>query len=210
MEFLISSTIGYLSGSFPTAYLLLKKIKGIDVTKNGSGNVGALNSLRASKSKLIGLSVLLVDFGKGAMSVLILSWIYPDNFIYPALALVFAVLAHCFTPWLGFKGGRGLATAAGGAVVIFPYLLVIWLILWFIFYLMKKDIIISNIASTILSLMLVYNSADIAIKYTSPETNDTSAMILTASSVLIIIFIKHVDPLKEKINELKTKRVISK
>jgi glycerol-3-phosphate acyltransferase PlsY len=210
MEYLISSVIGYLMGSLPTAYLLLIKTKGIDITENGSGNVGALNSLRISKSKFVGLLVLIIDFAKGALSALILIWIYPGNFIFPALAVLFAVLAHCYTPWLIFKGRRGLATAAGGAAIIFPLLLAVWLVLWLIFYLMRRNILFSNIGATIFSLLLVYSTADIAIKYASPQPADTSSLILVTASVLIIIFIKHIEPLKEFINEQKTKRVINK
>ncbi len=208
MEYLICSVIGYLLGSFPTAFLLLKKTKGVDITKNGSGNVGAFNSLRISKSKLIGLSVLIIDFGKGALSALIVIWIYPPDFILPALAVMFAVFSHCFVPWLYFKGGRGLAAAAGGSIIIFPFLLVVWLILWIIFYLMKRDIIFSNIGATVLSLLIVYTSADVAIKYAYPQPVEKSILILISAAVLIIIFIKHIEPLKKLIDEAKTKRVI--
>jgi glycerol-3-phosphate acyltransferase PlsY len=109
MEFLLSTSIGYILGSFPTAFLLVKIFRGIDITKNGSGNVGALNTIRTSKSKLIGLSVLLIDAFKGALSVFIPLILFPETFIFPALAMLFAVFAHCFNPWLDFKGGRGLA-----------------------------------------------------------------------------------------------------
>ncbi|MBT8378063.1 MAG: glycerol-3-phosphate acyltransferase [Ignavibacteria bacterium] len=207
MEYLISSAIGYLLGSFPTAYLLLKKTKGIDVTSNGSGNVGAYNSFRVSKSILIGITVFVFDFIKGASAALLLIYLFPDNFVYPSLAVLFAVLSHCYNPWLQFRGGRGLATAAGGATVIIPFLLVVWIILWLIFYLMKRIIIFSNIGATILSLLLFYNTTDIAIKYTYPFTNEKSTLVLVSTAVLIIIFIKHIDPLKELINELKQKEL---
>ncbi len=208
MEYLISTVIGYLFGSFPTAYLLLKRTKGIDITKNGSGNVGAYNSFRVTKSKFLGFVVFLIDFSKGVLPVIILIFLFPNNFIYPALAVLFAVFSHCFNPWLGFKGGRGLATAAGGAAIIFPFLLAVWGILWVIFYLMRKNISFSNIASTILSLLLLYNTIDVAIKYTFPKTDDISSLIFVSTSVLIIIFIKHIDPFKEFLNEHKSKRII--
>ena len=208
MEYLISTVIGYLFGSFPTAYLLLKRTKGIDITKNGSGNVGAYNSFRVTKSKFLGFVVFLIDFSKGVLPALILIFLFPNNFIYPALAVLFAVFSHCFNPWLGFKGGRGLATAAGGAAIIFPFLLAVWGILWVIFYLMRKNISFSNIAATILSLLLLYNTIDVAIKYTFPKTDDISSLIFVSTSVLIIIFIKHIDPFKEVLNEHKSKRII--
>ena len=203
MEYLISSIIGLLLGSFPTAYILVKKASGIDIRNEGSGNVGAFNSLKVSKSKLIGFSVLLIDFLKGGISTLIPLLIFPNEFIFPALALTFAVFSHCFNPWLKFKGGRGLATAAGGAALIFPFLLVVWCILWVIFYLMKRDIIFANILSTIFSLLLVYGTSNIAVKYAYPRPLDISTLIMVSTAVLLIIFIKHIDPLIEIISKTK-------
>jgi len=203
MEYLFSSLIGFLLGSFPTAYILVKKTSGVDITSEGSGNVGAYNSLKVSKSRIIGLSVLLIDFLKGGISTLIPLLIFPDEFIFPALSLTFAVFSHCFNPWLKFKGGRGLAAAAGGAAIIFPFLLVVWCILWVIFYLMKRDIIFANILSSIFSLLLVCGTTNIAIKYAYPRPLDISTLIMVCTAVLLIIFIKHIDPLNELISKTK-------
>ena len=210
MEYLISSLIGYLLGSFPSAYLLVKKASGIDVTKEGSGNVGAFNSLTITKSKLVGISVFLLDFIKGAASVLITLLIFPNVFIYPALALLFAVFSHCFNPWLRFKGGRGLATAAGGAVIIFPFLLVVWCILWVIFYVMRKDIILANFTATIFSLLIVFGTTRIAMKYAYPQPENISSMVIVCSAILIVISIKHFEPLIEYFSVLKNNRKIKK
>lgn len=210
MEYLISSLIGYLLGSFPSAYLLVKKASGIDVTKEGSGNVGAFNSLTITKSKLVGISVFLLDFIKGAASVLITLLIFPNVFIYPALALLFAVFSHCFNPWLRFKGGRGLATAAGGAVIIFPFLLVVWCILWVIFYVMRKDIILANFTATIFSLLIVFGTTRIAIKYAYPQPENISSLVIVCSAILIVISIKHFEPLIEYFSVLKNNRKIKK
>ena len=203
MEYLISSLIGYFFGSFPSAYLLVKKSSGIDITREGSGNVGAYNSLEVTKSKLVGFSVFLIDFLKGAGSAILPILFFSNEFIYPALALLFAVFSHCYNPWLQFKGGRGLATAAGGAVLLFPFLPVVWSILWVIFYVMRKDIIFANISSTILSLLVVFGTSKIAVKYAYPQPENISTLIIVCSAVLILIFIKHLDPLKECISEQK-------
>ena len=210
MEYLISSLIGYLLGSFPSAYLLVKKASGIDVTKEGSGNVGAFNSLTITKSKLVGISVFLLDFIKGAASVLITLLIFPNVFIYPALALLFAVFSHCFNPWLRFKGGRGLATAAGGAIIIFPFLLVVWCILWVIFYVMRKDIILANFTATIFSLLIVFGTTRIAMKYAYPQPENMSSLVIVCSAILIVISIKHFEPLIEYFSVLKNNRKIKK
>lgn len=203
MQYLISLIIGYLFGSIPTAYILLKKQKGIDITQTGSGNVGAMNSYEVTNSKFIGLIVLIVDFIKGLLSVFIISLIYPDNFIFPAVALIFAILSHCFNPWLKFKGGRGLATAAGGTAILFPYFLLVWIVLWLIFYALKKDILIGNIAATVFSLFLIANTSEVAIKYSYPKAQSENELILFVISGLIIIFIKHIEPFNEIIQNLK-------
>jgi len=227
MEFLLSTSIGYILGSFPTAFLLVKIFRRIDITKTGSGNVGALNTIRTSKSKLIGISVLLIDAFKGALSVFIPLLLFPETFIFPALALLFAVFAHCFNPWLGFKlallfavfahcfnpwlgfkGGRGLAVVTGGGLIIFPYTVLMWILLWVIFFLMKKNHHIANIAATIFTLLLLFNTVDIAMKYSIIKPESSSSLIVITAALLMIIFIKHIEPLKELIEKYKTNRVI--
>ena len=210
MEYLISSTIGYLLGSFPSAYIFLKKAKGMDITKEGSGNVGAMNSFEVSNSKVIGYSVFLVDFLKGAASVLIPSFLFPDQFIYPAMSFLFAVFSHCYNPWINFNGGRGLSTAAGGAAFLFPFLLGVWAVLWVIFYMMRKGILFANISSTIFSLLILYGTSKIAVKYAYPQPESISALMLISTAVLIIIFIRHIEPLREFISDQKSKWKVKK
>ena len=203
MNYLFSSIIGFLLGSFPTAFIFLKKAKGVDITKEGSGNVGAMNSFEVSNSKFIGYSVFLIDFLKGSASVIIPSFLFPDQFIFPAISLLFAVFSHCYNPWLNFKGGRGLSTAAGGAAFLFPFLLVVWAVLWVIFYVMRKDIIFANIISTIFSMCVLFGTSEVAIKYAFPQPESDSVLILISTAILINIFIKHIEPLKELISSQK-------
>lgn len=206
MEYLLSSLIGYLLGSFPTAYIFLQKTKGLDITKEGSGNVGAMNSFEVSNSKFVGISVLFIDLLKGGASVLIPILVFGNVFIYPAIGLLFAVFSHCYNPWIFFKGGRGLATAAGGAAIIFPYLLAVWVILWVLFYVMRKDILLANIAATILSVLLLFGTYRIAFNYAFPKPAGVDILLTASSSILIIIFIKHIEPLKELIQKQKNNR----
>lgn len=203
MEYLISSVIGFILGSFPTAYILLKKTRNLDVRTNGSQNAGAMNTYRISKSKSLAILVMIIDMLKGALSVFLAIQLLGESFIYPALASFTAVLGHCYSPWLEFKGGRGLATAAGSSAIIFPYLLVIWCVLWVIFYLIKKDIHFSNIAASIMSVLLLFNTVDTAIKYSYPAVANTSVLILFVVGGMTIILIRHIDPLKELIYDKK-------
>lgn len=203
MYYLISAVIGFVLGSIPTAFLLLKKFRNLDITSQGSGNVGAMNALTVTKSKFIGVAVLLIDALKGLLSVYIVLLILPVDFVYPAIALLFAVFSHCFNPWLKLKGGRGLATAAGGAALIFPFILVVWLIVWAISYLMKKDIIFANIWATIMSLVIVFSSDKLAYKYSFPQPQTSASLILFSTSLMLIIFVKHIEPLKELLSNKK-------
>jgi acyl phosphate:glycerol-3-phosphate acyltransferase len=200
MEYLLSAVIGYLLGSIPAAYLILKKSRGIDVTEEGSGNVGAMNSFEVSNSKLIGLSVLIIDAFKGLLSVYLCFLFFPVNFVNPAVALFFAVFSHCYNPWLNFKGGRGLATAAGGASLLFPFALILWGVLWLIVFIFQKDILWANIWATLASLIIILTSSEIAVKYSFPRASTNGELILFSMALFILILVKHIEPFKELIS----------
>jgi glycerol-3-phosphate acyltransferase PlsY len=203
MEYLLSSIIGYLFGSIPTAYLLLKLTKGIDITNAGTGNVGAMNSYEVTNSKSIGVMVLVVDFLKGMIPVVVVLYLLENSFFIASLSVLFAIFSHCFNPWLGFKGGRGLATAAGGSAIIFPFLPIAWIVFWILIYLIKKDIHIANIFATVLSLISVLGLHEYIIQYAYPQPVLVNELLLFNSAGLLIIFIKHIEPLKEIISNRK-------
>ena len=80
MQYLVSCLIGYLFGSIPTAFIILKKAKGIDITISGTGNVGAMNSYEVSNSKFLGILVFIVDFIKGSLSVIVVLYFVENSF----------------------------------------------------------------------------------------------------------------------------------
>jgi len=200
MQYLLSAIIGYFFGSIPSAYLILKKKKGIDITIAGTGNVGAMNSYEVTNSKSIGLLVLFLDFIKAVIPVLIILLFLKSSFLIASISVLFAIFSHCFNPWLEFKGGRGLATAAGGSAIIFPFLLIAWILFWVLVYLIKKDIHIANILATILSLVSVLASPGYLIQFAFPQPVLVNELLLFTSGGLLIIFIKHIEPLKEIIS----------
>jgi len=204
MQYFISVIIGLSLGSIPTAFLILKLTHGIDIRKSGSGNVGAFNSIATSNSKLIGVFVLIIDFSKGLLTVYLINDFYAGSFILPALGICCAVFTHNYNPWLKFKGGRGLATAAGGSFSLFPFLLVVWLVLWTISFILKKNIIIANVFATVLSLLLLISVSEIAMKYTNPPVNSNLKLIAFTTILLSLIFAKHIAPFKEDFKKLIT------
>jgi glycerol-3-phosphate acyltransferase PlsY len=105
----------FLIGSIPFGYLIGRFVYRTDIRKSGSGNIGAMNALR-TLGKGGAVAVLLLDALKGALPVAIalhLPPIWNGAHTLAAIAATFAVLGHCFSPWLRFKGGKGVATSFG-------------------------------------------------------------------------------------------------
>ncbi len=146
---------------------------------------------------MIGISVFIIDFGKGLLSVFIVNNLYSADFTLMALALFSAVLAHCFSPWLNFKGGRGIATAAGGASALFPVLLFLWIAFWVLMYLFKKDIHLSNIVATVMVILVSIFYSDLLNKYSTPPAESNLLFGTYVSIIMLIVLYKHINPFKE-------------
>jgi glycerol-3-phosphate acyltransferase PlsY len=110
--------IGYLLGSVPFAFLLSRRVRGIDIRREGSGNVGAANVLRTSGVGTA-LAVVLLDIAKGAGTVLVAQRLTAVESA-PAWAGFAAVVGHIYPVWLRFRGGKGVATACGAFWVLVP------------------------------------------------------------------------------------------
>ena len=120
---LIAFAACFLASSIPTSYLLVRWTKGQDIRQMGSGNAGATNVFRCV-GFAEGLTALLLDAAKGALPVWFFSrnpasGIHPE--IYGILLGLTAILGHVFTPFLGFKGGKGVAVGAGVALALYPW-----------------------------------------------------------------------------------------
>jgi acyl phosphate:glycerol-3-phosphate acyltransferase len=102
----------FLIGSIPFGYLIGRFAYRTDLRQHGSGNIGAMNALR-TLGKKGAIAVLLLDAGKGALAVLVTTYIFGLQSPLPSVAAACAVLGHCFSPWLHWKGGKGVATAFG-------------------------------------------------------------------------------------------------
>ena len=146
--------ITYLVGSFPTGYVV-GCLRGIDVRKVGSGNVGATNVTRIL-GKHFGYPVFVIDFLKGLVAVLLAGAIshrcHFDSIasdFCAALGGIFSVVGHSFPVWLGFRGGKGVATSLG---VIFGISWVAALImgaLWIIIFKITRYVSVASIAAAV-------------------------------------------------------------
>jgi len=111
--------LGYLSGSIPFGLILVRAVRGVDVRAEGSGNIGATNVARVAGRKL-GVLVLVLDALKGALPVALARAVDPASLVPVAVGLA-AFLGHVAPVWLGFRGGKGVATALGVVTVLSPW-----------------------------------------------------------------------------------------
>ena len=122
----------FLLGGVPFGLILGMLFRGIDVRTQGSGNIGATNVARVMGWGL-GSATLLLDAAKGALPMLWVAHHFEQPWMLPAAGLV-AVLGHCYSPWLEFQGGKGVATAAGVMLVVSPKATLLALICWGLTY----------------------------------------------------------------------------
>ena len=119
LVYVIAALLGYLIGSFPTAYFVVKKLTGQDIRQIGSGNVGATNVKRACGTKPF-IFVLVADLLKGTIPVLLSKAIFPDLYLLHVIVAMTTVIGHSKSIFLGFAGGKSAATGLGGMLGLAP------------------------------------------------------------------------------------------
>ena len=196
---LISAGIGYLLGSIPFGYLLVRKFRGADIRKTGSGNIGATNVARTDPA--LGLLTLLLDAAKGAAAVLAVWAIYsahvfgtnfgdtghgaarwlgvglhdPRNLAF--MAAFAAVAGHIYPVWLGFRGGKGVATGLGSFLVLTPKTILLGLVIFVLVLAAFRLVALASIVATAsLPLMALWMGE-----------KQKPSLLLGAAALLIIV-----------------------
>ena len=176
----------YLVGGIPFGYIIAKFFAGINIKEHGSGNIGATNVLRVlkeidpKKAKILASLTLFLDAFKGAFVILVAKAFGVCDATLWTLA-VLVVVGHCFTPFLKFEGGKGVATTAGALLVLIPEAVLIGLIVWFI---MAKTVRISSLSSLTGILVGIFSSY---ILYPHPNIDSHAPLWIIA----FIIIYKH-------------------
>lgn len=155
MEF-ISLLLAFMIGSIPFG-LIITRYAGLgDIREIGSGNIGATNVLRTGRKELA-IATLLLDAFKGIIAVVLASYVLHT---LPALAALTAVIGHCFSPWLKFKGGKGVATTLGVLLALsFPAGMVVC-ILWCAFFALTRISSLSALASLGVAPFIMWYATD--------------------------------------------------
>ena len=149
----------YFTGAIPTAYLVARYWRGVDIRAEGSGNVGAVNTFRAA-GLWPGITVLLLDMAKGAavMALILALDLEPEGAFAAALAVT---LGHNFSIFLRFRGGKGVAVVFGLSLVIFPVLTALALITLPIAWRLSRSIVWSFLVTfLVLNILIVATGQD--------------------------------------------------
>ncbi len=155
--------IAYLIGSIPTAYILGRLVKNIDIREHGSGNVGATNVFRVV-GKRWGITALVLDILKGYLPVVLLAPWVADLFevsLYANFVIgVVAVCGHNWTIFLKFKGGKGVATTAGVVMALFPKAFALAILVFAVVFYFSRYVSLGSIVAAIVfpvNLVLFYH-----------------------------------------------------
>jgi len=142
--------LSFLTGAIPTSFILVKMRTGQDIRRLGSGNAGATNVYR-SVGKKEGLAVLAADIAKGLIAVTLFTpWIEATGWEATTQRFVVglaAIFGHVFSPFLGFKGGKGVATSAGVGLAVYPVPLAIALAVWAIVLMRWRIVSVASITA---------------------------------------------------------------
>ncbi len=185
---LLGAAAAYLIGSFPTSFIM-GKFKGIDVRKEGSGNVGATNVLR-TVGKLPALITLVIDILKGAVAVTcVAAFFYKETSsagyeLYRALLGLAVVAGHNWTIFLRFKGGKGVATSCGVLGVLMPKVMMIAILIFLITVAVTKYVSLASLHLAVTAPIIAALSGE-PLEYT-----------LLAVTICLIISYRHKDNIK--------------
>ncbi len=173
--------IGYLLGSIPFGYILVKSIEGQDIRLMGSGNIGATNVFR--RNRRAGIVTFLLDAGKGYLAVIVAMGL-GGNLQWQAIAALAVIIGHIFTVWLRFKGGKGVATGCGAYLALAPAAVLTTLIFFVLTLVLTRYISLSSIIATFLFPFWAY-------VYGAPP-----ALLLCGAAGAVLIIAKHHDNIR--------------
>lgn len=189
---IISVLISYLIGAIPFSFII-GKANGHDVRKEGSTNPGASNVLRLCGKKA-GILAYFCDIGKGMIAVLIPSFILKGQNNILIICAVAAIIGHVFSIFLGFKGGKGVATSAGTMFMLAPISLIITMIFFFIgLFASKKTVAIgSTVGAIMFPIVLSFLYFKVNFLYKIFFNIDYKLLLPITILLALFIIIKHI------------------
>ncbi len=158
MTRIIIPIVAYLLGSIPFGYLIVRRRSGADIRETGSGGTGATNVSRRA-GKAAGVLTLLLDAAKGCVAVVIARAVSGDDWVIAAAAIA-VLVGHIFPVWLGFRGGKGVATGVGIFLVLAPIPLLCAGVVFVAIVLLTRYVSLGSMTAAILIPVLVVVRSD--------------------------------------------------
>ena len=195
-SFVLAGLSGYILGSFPTAFLFVRWKTHLDIRGAGSGNVGMLNSYLVTRSFPVAAAVLALDAAKGIGAVLLARAIGGDDFASGATGGACAIVGHNFPVWLAFRGGRGLATAAGVFALLAWPVVPLWGGIWLAGKMLLGDVNVANAAASLVTLLLAETLPGGALAIAGGGAVPAVEFRLFALAAFATVIVKHVAPVR--------------
>lgn len=182
MTRIIIVIIAYLLGSIPFGYLIVRKKIGADVRETGSGGTGATNVSRRA-GKAAGVLTLLLDAAKGSVAVLVAKMVAGDEWTMAAAAIA-ALVGHIFPVWLGFRGGKGVATGVGIFLVLAPIALLCAGVIFVAIVALTRYVSLGSIVAAVLIPVFVWLQS----VFVSPVFDLRPLLIAAVAGAALIVF----------------------
>jgi glycerol-3-phosphate acyltransferase PlsY len=190
----------YLLGSIPFGLILAYLVSKQDIRLQGSGNIGATNAYRVA-GKLVGLLTLILDLFKGSVAVILATKLVPENELIGYIAGFLAFFGHVYPVWLGFKGGKGVATALGVVLVLFPKLALIAVFSWATAFAMFRIVSFASVFTSAICIGAIWLTA-YHLRFLSDHTYEKSFII---SSIFLIVIVRHQANIRRMLNNTEKK-----
>ncbi len=177
----------YLVGSIPTS-AIIAKLKGVsDLTKEGSGNLGATNVSRVI-GREFGFITLVIDVAKGFIPALLAIKLFPASFFFLSLIIIAPVIGHCYSIFIKFKGGKGVATALGVFLAVSPKAVLIAFLIFVIILFFARYVSLSSIISAFFMPFIIF------------YTLKNIYLFAASAFIAILIIYKHSPNIKRLLN----------
>ena len=152
---LLSIIIGYIFGSIPSGLVLVRMACGIDIREYGSKNIGTTNVFRTVGGRMASI-VLIADVVKGILAVLLVRYLFDSNLHMELLTAIAALLGHNYSLFLGFKGGRGVATGLGLILLFMPDVCIFSFTVWLVIVFVTRYVSLGSFVGAFITPIVAY------------------------------------------------------
>ncbi len=182
----LSIIIGYIFGSIPSGLVLVKMVCGIDIREYGSKNIGTTNVFRTVGGRMASI-VLVSDVVKGILAVLLVRYLFDSNLHLELFTAIAALLGHNYSMFLGFKGGRGVATGLGLILLFMPDVCIFSFTVWLVIVFVTRYVSLGSIVGAFITPIVAY------------YRGYPLELVLFAMAACVFVIVRHYENMKRLI-----------